>query len=198
MPRQARKRRLYDGALYHIINRGHNKSLLYRDTNDFNKFRRIVGEYKKKYTFDLYHYCFMPNHFHMIMKIKNGRELPLLMKRITLKYVNYYRERYKSVGNVFQGRYKSILIEKEEYLLECSRYIERNPLRAGVAKDIKDYPWSSYHYYAAGAEDYIVSTDPMYSTFGVTPEERYSKYADFVFVDRLYEQVFEKILGELI
>ena len=81
----------------------------------------------------------MANHFHLLLKVGNGTELPKIIHGITQSYSYYYRKTYKRVGYVYQNRYKSFLIEDDSYLLECGRYIERNPLRAGIVKDLSQY-----------------------------------------------------------
>ena len=133
---------LYDGAYYHIINRGHDRQALFKEEKDFIKFKEVIVAYLEKYDFRVFHYCFMSNHFHMLIQVMKGLELPHIMKGISLSYVNYYKRKYRKVGYIFQSRYKSLLIEKEEYLLECARYIERNPLRAKIVTDLSRYKWS--------------------------------------------------------
>lgn len=189
---------LYDGAIYHIVNRGHNRQGLFRERADYIKFKEIVKQYTDRYKFKLSHYCIMTNHFHMVMQIVNAKDLSLIMKGLTQTYVNYHKRKYHTVGYLFQGRYKSFVIEKDEYLLECARYIERNPLRAGIVTDLSRYPWSSYNYYAKGKQDAIISEDMMYSTFGRTEEERQKGYEDYVSKARLYEALLDKAVEKLI
>jgi len=187
---------LYDGAIYHIVNRGHNRQTLFRERADYIKFKDIVKQYIDRYQFKLFHYCIMTNHFHMIMRIVNAKDLSLIMKGVTQTYVNYHKRKYRTVGYLFQGRYKSFVIEKDEYLLECARYIERNPLRAGIVTDLSKYPWSSYSYYAKGKQDAIISEDIMYSTFGRTVEERRKGYEDYVSKVRPYEALLDKAIAK--
>jgi len=192
MPRQRRK--LYDEASYHIINRGHNKSFIFKEPQDYEQFKSIIHNYKKKYCFELFHYCIMGNHFHLIIRIKHGHELPLVMKCITQSYVNYYKRKYHFTGILFQNRYKSFPIEKEEYLLECARYVERNPLRAKIVQNIRKYAWSSYKYYAIGFIDDIIDTNPLYDTFGNREGERHKRYQSYVGQDRPYENLLDKVI----
>ena len=102
------------------------------------------------------------------------------MQGLQLAYWHYYKKRYKYVGHIFQGRYKSNIIENENYLFNAGLYIEGNPAEAGIVEDPVDYPWSSYPYYAAGKKDPLVDPSPLYEYFGANPEERQLKYVEFM------------------
>ena len=139
--------------------------------------------------FDVYHYCIMSNHFHILLKVQNGAELPKIIHGITQSYSYYYRKMYERVGYVYQNRYKSFLIEENSYLLECGRYIERNPLRAGMVKDPAQYYWSSYNFYAIGRQDDIISDNPLYADMGKTHNERQYRYRSYISEARPYEKM---------
>src|SRR3989338_10445832 len=114
----------------------------------------------------------MSNHFHLLIQIMKERDLSRLMQGISQTYAKYHKRLYRTSGYLFQGRYKSFLIEKDEYLIGCDRYIERNPIRAGIVTDLSKYPWSSYNYYANGKPDDIITPDTIYEGFGRTLQER--------------------------
>ena len=192
MPRS--KRMLYDGAVYHIVQRGHNKDRLFRKIQDYKVFKEIIRKYKRQFIFDIYHYCLMSNHIHFLLKIIKGGDLPRILQGITQSYSFYYRKTYNYSGYVYQNRYKSFLIEDGAYLLECGRYIERNPLRAGIVKDLSQYCWSSYNFYAKGRFDDIITTNPLYRTLGNTAEERILKYREYVLEPRPYEKVLDEAM----
>lgn len=196
MPRS--KRVLYDGAVYHIVQRGHNKEILFKDLRDRKVFSGIIRKYKKRFIFDIYHYCFMSNHFHILLKIISGKDLPRVLQGITQSYSFYYRIKYGHAGYVYQNRYKSYLVENDSYLLDCGRYIERNPLRAGIVKDLSQYRWSSHNFYANGRYDDIITVNPLYESFGNNPEERMNKYREYVLEVRPYERVLDKALLGLV
>jgi len=140
MPRTARK--LIDNGIYHVMLRGHNRAKLFESCEDYRRFLSTLSRYKKKFPFNLYHYCLMPNHIHLLIKIGAAENLPKLMSCVSLSYSHYSRKVYDRVGYIFQGRYKSLLIEDDSYLLDCGRYIEKNPVRAEIARDAADYEWS--------------------------------------------------------
>jgi len=171
MPRS--KRLIYDGAIYHIAQRGHNKDRLFKSPQDYMALKQIIHLYKGRFIFDIYHYCFMSNHIHILLKVTNGMDFPRILQGITQSYSFHYRKTYKYSGYVYQNRYKSFLIEEDLYLLECGRYIERNPLRAGIVKDLSQYYWSSYNFYAKGRFDGIITMNPLYEALGATQEEKY-------------------------
>ncbi len=182
MPRKDRE--LYDGAVYHVINRGHNKQILFRCDEDYRELRGIIKRYKRKYGFKVLNYCFIINHFHMIIQINKGETLPWIMQSIAQAYAKYHKKQYRNVGYLFQGRYKSHIIENDAYLLECARYVERNPLAAELISDLNEYEWSSYNYYSLGKKDEIIDGNILYEQFGVNETERRAYYAHYVLQPR--------------
>ena len=192
MPRN--RRILYDNAIYHIVQRGHNKGKLFRKEKDYKVFKGIVRTYKKRYDFDIYHYCIMSNHFHILMRVRKGEDLPKIIQGITQSYSFYYRKTYDSTGYVYQNRYKSFLIEDDAYLLECGRYIERNPIRANIVKEPSQYHWSSYRFYIRDIQDDILTENLLYSSLGLTGEERRKAYQDYVSTSRPYENILDEAM----
>jgi putative transposase len=188
------KRVLIDGGVYHIVQRGHNKDRLFKNISDIKTFKEFIRKYKNRYLFDIFHYCIMSNHFHILVKIYKGGDLPKVIHGITQSYSYYYRKTYRRVGYVYQNRYKSFLVEDDAYLLECGRYIERNPLRAGMVKDLAHYHWSSYSFYAKGMPDDIITENPLYKNMGKVPDERQRRYRDYVLEARPYEKMVDKIM----
>jgi len=190
MARQGRV--LVDGGIYHITNRGHNRYRLFHSLDDYKIYKKEIRSYKKRFNFDIFHYCLMPNHTHILIKVARGNELPRIMQGINQSYARHYKKGYKLIGNLFQGRYKSILIDTDEYLIECGRYIERNPLRAGLVADISNYYFSSYNYYANGRKDDIITTYPCYCALSDDPKERMRLYKEYVLQKRPYETMLDK------
>lgn len=176
MPRIGRL--VQDNGVYHILNRGHDRRKLFPSPEDFEVFKAIIARYKEKFEFDLSHYCLMPNHFHLLLKIKRGDDLKFLMKGICQSYSFHYKRGYKLSGYLFQNRYKNIPIFKDEYLMECGRYIERNPVRAGMVENPSAYYWSSYNFYAKGKPDDIITPDPSYEALSHVDSERMARYIE--------------------
>jgi len=161
-------------GVYHILSRGNNRARIFHDHHDYRSFLQIVGHYKKVFGFKLYHYCLMPNHVHFT--IQPNSEMPKFMQRIKLTYSKVFRDRYAFVGHVWQGRYKSLHIDNDAYLLACGNYIEMNPVRAGLVTKPENWPYSSYRFYAYGEKNTLVDMDPLYLSLGQTPAERQSRY----------------------
>jgi putative transposase len=181
MARRTRKEILGDGECYHVIARGNGKRAIFKCKRDYKNFINIVHGYLEKFPILIYHYCLMKNHAHFLIKAISGQALPKFMQRILQKYAVYFIRKYDSPGHLFQNRYKSYLIDKESYLLECGRYIERNPLRAKIVDNLYDYPWSSFNFYAKGEPDILITNpNPAYLEFGLTEKERQKNYAEYV------------------
>ena len=144
MPRTARI--TLENAFYHIITRGNQKQLVFRDAADYEKYLSILTKYKKCYKFRLYCFCLMPNHVHLVVEVQNPLVLNKIMRGLNLSYTLYFNSRYEKVGHLWQDRFKSKIIEKDAYLLECINYIEANPIRASLVSRLEGYAWSSYHF----------------------------------------------------
>lgn len=147
MPRKARKKSSL--CINHVILRGVNQQIIFEDEYDYQQFIDILRYYKdeEKCNFKLYAYCLMDNHIHLLIEYTTV-SLDEIMKRIEIKFVRWYNQRYRRIGHLFQERYKSEPVEDMEYLKIVFRYIHQNPLHAGIETALGTYPWSSYHDYA--------------------------------------------------
>jgi REP element-mobilizing transposase RayT len=141
MARRARVE--YPGALYHVITRGNQRQRIFRDDRDRDKYLEILSSLKNQFSFRISAYVLMLSHTHLLLE---SGEVPLsrIMQRLGSGYTQYFNRRHKQVGHLFQGRYKAILCDKGSYLLELTRYLHLNPVRAKVVKDPWEYKWSSY------------------------------------------------------
>jgi putative transposase len=167
---------------FHILNRGNNRQLVFREEEDFIYYLELLKRYKKELGFKLYHFILMPNHTHFQMEPTIEGNLSKIMQRLTLAHTWYFNKKYGGVGHVWQGRFKSSLIDKENYFLWCGLYIELNPVRAGLVQKPENWRYSSYNFYAQGDGETdsliaeILDVDPYYLEFGVTLKERQEKY----------------------
>ncbi|MEW6375229.1 MAG: transposase [Thermodesulfobacteriota bacterium] len=169
-------RLLPETGIIHILMRGNNRQRVFKDPKDYQHYLSILKLYKEEHGFLLYHYCLMPNHIHLILETTPKTNLSKLMKQINLRYAHYFRRRYRYWGHLWQGRFKSLLIERDSYLIACGRYVEMNPVRAKIINDPKDYPWSTYQFYAYGKRDDIVDIDPLYQELGKSEKEKQLSY----------------------
>jgi len=133
----------YPGALYHLTARGNSRDDIFLDDDDRHSFLRMFGQEIEQQGWLCYAYCLMDNHYHLLVETPDGN-LVCGMRRLNGRYTQGFNRRHGHVGHVFQGRYKSILVEKDAYLFELSRYIVLNPVRAGMVETPESYPWSSY------------------------------------------------------
>lgn len=189
-------RQLLNGGCYHCIARGNNRRFLFTDADAFRYFLNLLDRAKTKHPAKLYHYCLMSNHIHLLLEIAAGQDLPKFMQMILQGYARWYGKRANYSGHVWQGRYKSPLVEEESYYLEAGRYIERNPLRARLVNDLKDYPWSSYAFYAYGVMNPLIDPDPYYDGLGSTLSERQLAYRHFIRLESPYATMLDKELVE--
>ncbi len=191
MPRKPRC--LIDNGYYHILTRGNDRKNIFRCEDDYFRFLEIVRNYLEKFRIVILHYCLMPNHIHLLVQAQAGKDLPKFMQGTLQVYANYFRNKYDATGFVFQNRYKSLFIEKESYLVECARYIERNPLRANLTNDIYDYPWNSFSFYAKGMDNGIIKApNPCYLGLSEQKSKRQRIFRDYILEERPYDHIVDK------
>ena len=164
-------------GIYHAILRGINRQIIFEDNEDKEKFLEILKKYKEISQYEIYAYCIMDNHVHIL--IREGNEpLSKTMKRIGVSYVYCYNCKYERSGHLFQDRYKSEPVEDDKYLLTVIRYIHQNPLKAGIVDSIDQYKWSSHHEYIRGTN--IVDTQIILQMFSDRREEAIQRYKEFM------------------
>lgn len=134
-------------GIYHILFRGINQQNIFEEKADYEKFIEITANVKSQMEFEIYAYCLMNNHVHIVMKEKCEKDISLIMKRILTGYVRWYNIKYGRSGALIANRYKSVPVEVDEYFLELIRYVHQNPIKAGIAKKPEDYSYSSYTEY---------------------------------------------------
>lgn len=180
MPRQSRI--VLPNCPHHIIQRGHNRQLVFLGAEDYSYYLNNLHEWKIELGCKVYAYCLMSNHVHLIIdpgdKVEN---LGLLMKRIAGRQTRYVNKIEKRTGSLWEGRYKSSPINANEYLLACCRYVELNPLRAGMVEDPTHYPWSSCSAKTGTKKVPWLDLDPFYLGLGKTSAERRKKYRQWLY-----------------
>lgn len=189
MPRPPRL--LLSHSYYHITTRGNNRHQTFKGPADYQYFLDKLAGYKKELPFDLFHYCLMPNHVHLLVRTKDAAAFSLFMKKLNLSYFQYFRRRYGWVGHFWQDRFKSQPVGKDSYFVLCGKYIELNPVRAGLAQKAEDYPFSSYGYYGLGRINKLLTEDIFYAELGQTTEQRRAAYGKLI-VSGQVEQSYKK------
>ena len=189
----ARTRRVESPTgVYHWITRGVNKKHLFHSFQDYSFFKKLLLEYKISYEIQIFHYCFMPNHIHLLLLSPNLEALGKFSHFVLRRYTYYYCKSHGWTGSVFQKGYKSLVVEKESYLLECGRYIERNPLKASLTTTLSEYPYSSYGFYTANRGDDLVTPSPAYLALSDNPNDQIATYVEYVSQTRAVDEMAGK------
>lgn len=180
----------YPGAFYHIINRGNAGESIYTDDSDRHKFLEYLEAAAERFTIVIHAYCLMTTHYHLIVETPNTN-ISSAIQWLNVSYATYYNRKRHRQGHLFQGRFKSILINADDYLLELSRYIHRNPVMAKITESPEDYSWSSYRAYVKGGKT-IPSWLERYrllSYFETTTRKAMNRYRSFVEgIDETYRE----------
>jgi REP element-mobilizing transposase RayT len=199
----ARKPRIeFEGALYHVITRGNQRQEIFRSSEDYVRYLRILDNYKSRYNYVLHAYVLMGNHVHLLIETKEVA-LSKILQGINQSFTMYFNRKYETVGHLFQGRYKAILCDQDSYLLSLVKYVHANPLRAGVAKTIDEYPWSSHGYYAEQTKNKsIVDTDFILNLFSRDKKKARRSYLEYMRAEgiltreEVYATVDQRIIGD--
>ncbi len=131
-----------EGLTFHALNRGNNREPVFRDEDDHCAFLHALGQTQLRYPFRLYGYCLMTNHFHLLLRPEAGVSISRVLQSLSVAHTWRHHKRHRSVGHVWQGRFKSPVVQDDEHQWTVLRYIEANPTRAGMVGDLADYPWT--------------------------------------------------------
>ena len=159
MPRIARG--LADNQIYHIINRGNNRQRIFHAPQDYDAFIKYMKEARERHPIKIYAYCLMPNHFHMILMTIQAGDLSKWMQWLMTSHVRRYHTKHKTSGHIWQGRFKSFIIQKDEHLVTALRYVENNPVRAGLVVQAKDWIWSSHRELGGFIKRFLTDEPPI-------------------------------------
>ena len=165
---------------HHIVHRGHNRQVVFAGKRDYERYLAALAELKEVLDVKVYAWCLMTNHVHLLLEPSNATGLGLLMKRLAGQQTRYHNHREQRSGTLWEGRYKSSLVQTDGYLLACCRYIELNPVRARIVTVAQDYPWSSCRARLGYAESAILDLDPCYQQLGTDESTRREQYREFL------------------
>ena len=164
------------GVPVHIIQRGNNHQVCFGAEEDMMAFLEWLTEYSSKYSVEMHAWVLMSNHVHLLCTPQQNGAISQMMQSLGRKYVRYFNFQYQRTGTLWDGRYKSCLVQAERYLLEVYRYIELNPVRAGMVNDPGSYSWSSYQINALGKESVLCTPHSEYLRIASTKELRLERY----------------------
>jgi putative transposase len=169
----------------HITQRGNNRQICFFGRADFMVYLQLLGVAARQAACQVHAYVLMTNHIHLLLTPNDERGPAVLMKSLGERYVRYVNRRYSRTGTLWEGRYRSCLVQSERYLMECQRYIELNPVRAALVTDPIDYPWSSYRCNAHGDKSPLVAHHELYNRLGHDVASR----------TVAYRALFDEVLG---
>ncbi|PFA66795.1 transposase [Bacillus sp. AFS015802] len=175
MPRQSRKKSR--SGIYHVMLRGINKQTIFEDDEDKGRFVWTILKYQKKCDYEIYGYCLMDNHVHLLLKEKDDT-LSEIIKKISSSYVYWYNTKYDRCGHLFQARFRSEIVETTTCFLRVLRYIHQNPLKAGLAKDIFSSKWTSIHEYFSPSSP--LNTDVALQLFSENKDVSFLLFKDYM------------------
>ena len=177
---------------HHVIQRGNNRQPIFLGEKDYEVFLDCLRQAKRKCRTRLFAYVLMTNHVHLLLEPEHEGDLGRFMQSVGRRYVRYMNDTYERTGTLWEGRFKTAVVSRDEYLIMCSRYIELNPVRAGMVRHPRDYRWSSYHRRALRRPDGLLDEDPWYVSLGNTAKERAQVYADWLessVADKEWDQI---------
>lgn len=189
----ARMARLYvPGCSHHVIQRGNNRCSCFRDRSDFLSYLEYLTEASNEHCVAIHAYVLMTNHVHLLLTPCSAESCGKMMQCLGRRYVRRFNDRYKRTGTLWEGRYKSTLVDSDNYFFTVSRYIELNPVRANIVTDPAQYPWSSFRSNAQGSPSDLLVPHGLYERLGTTREERQQRYSKF-FDEDLSADVLEEL-----
>lgn len=175
MPRK--KRVWFPGAMYHITARGNRKEPIFREKDDYQYYLHLLKKAKQHYPLKLHSYCLMSNHIHLLIETQEHSPSQIIHYTHSL-YARYFNSKYKCVGHLFQNRFDDKIIRDIKQLVDTSRYIHLNPVKAGLVKMPENYPWSSYKSFVTSAHDPLIENKAILESFGRGSKSSYRHYVE--------------------
>jgi putative transposase len=164
------------GQPQHVIQRGNNKVPIFGSIADYVFFKECVQSASARFECAMHAYVLMTNHVHLLVTPGDATGIGRMMQSVGRKYVRFFNDRNARTGTLWEGRYRATVVDSDEYLFTCYRYIEQNPVRAGLVSDPSRYRWSSHGFNALGTDDALVVPHERYLALGPTPSERQKAY----------------------
>jgi len=175
----------------HVVNRGNNRCDIFRAEEDYLFFLFALRNASVCHQVEVHSYALMTNHFHVVATPRASKGLSKVMQAVGIRYVGYFNRRYARTGRLFEGPFKSSVIDTETYWFTCMRYVELNPVRAGLVSDPGDYRWSSYRSNALGVRDVLVAPHSLYLSLGASAAARQQSWRELCGDAVSQEELFE-------
>ena len=168
------------GVPQHVILRGNNCEPIFANDEDCQFFKEVLLDASRRHELAIHAYVLMTNHLHLLASPASAESLPKTMQSLGRRYVQYFNYRYRRTGTLWEGRYRATVVDAESYLFECMRYIELNPVRAGMVANPGEFAWSSYGANGEGKDDPLVTGHSQYRRLGKDAAERQQAYRELV------------------
>ena len=168
------------GYPHHVIQRGNNRQAIFASDHDYGALLELLAENAVRFEVAVHAYVLMSNHFHLLATPATVDGLPQMMQAVGRRYVRYFNDRQGRSGTLWEGRYRSTVIDTDRYLLACMVYLDLNPVRAGLVERPEQYPWSSHRHYLGLVQDKLVTPHSLLWALGNTPFAREERYAELV------------------
>ena len=168
------------GYAHHVIQRGNNRQPIFLSNSDRQTMLDLLEEHAKAQGIAVHSYVLMDNHIHLLVTPGTNEALPSFMQAVGRRYVRYFNGRTQRTGTLWEGRYRSTIVQSEAYLLTCMAYLDLNPVRAGMVAQAADFPWSSYGHYVGQRSDKLITPHPVAWEIGNTPFAREAAYARLI------------------
>ncbi len=193
MPRQPRLKG--ENLTYHIVQRGNGRKNIFVDDEDKRRYLYTLKKKTEKDHFQVYAYCLMDNHVHILAKVSDS-DISEIMKKVNVSYVMYFNKKHKKYGHLFQNRFLSEIVNTNRYLLQASKYIHRNPVKACMVDNPEDYIWSSYRIYIGIEKDRfdIMNTDTILETISFNKKDAINRYKEFVGYEDIMDNEHNKFM----
>jgi putative transposase len=180
------------GIAQHIIQRGNNRQVCFGGDEDCSAYAHWLAECSRRFRVAIHAWVFMTNHVHLLVTPETDEGVSQMMQTLGRHYVRYFNHTYRRTGTLWEGRFKSCVVDAEDFVLLCQRYIELNPVRAGMVSDPADYPWSSYRANGLGQAIRLWTPHPIYSSLGANPSDRSAAYRA-LFAGQLDHRMIDRI-----
>jgi len=177
------------GVPMHVVQRGNNRAACFTCDHDFRLYLYYLRHAAERFSCKVHAYVLMTNHVHLLLTPQKRHAVSQLMQQVGRRYVRKFNEMHDRTGTLWEGRFRSSIVDSERYLLACQRYIEHNPVRAGMVRNALDYPWSSHRHYAGGCRDPLVTEHECYLRLGSTASERNDAYVELCAAELLRDDV---------
>ena len=169
--------------VHHLIQRGHNRQAVFRDDEDRRKYLEILREVASIHHVAVHAYVLMDNHVHLLVTPEDAQGLSRMMQAQGRRFVAWFNKRHEHIGTLWEGRFRATVIDSERYLLLCMRYLDLNPVRAGLLVQCREYAWSSHAHYIGARTDPLITEHPLFWALGNTPFERDAAYKELFSAD---------------